>query len=113
AGCHVRDPSSSSDVPAWGLIALISLSILLLEWRQPLPVALDSTGPFLIACAPLAAAAISYTYFRPRERLALMSLALLQVMLFSALGCVLQYLLAREGGTMWDSRLVALDRALG
>lgn len=113
AGCRDRDPSSSSDVPAWGLIALISLSILLLEWRQPLPVALDSTGPFLTACAPLALAAIFYSYFRPRENLALMSRALLQVMLFSALGCVLQYLLAREGGAMWDERLAGLDRTLG
>lgn len=108
----VPDPRAR-DFSAWGLLAITALLIALLELRQPLPIDPASTVPFLLACAPLVAIALFYKHVRPRENFALMCITLLQVFLFSALGCVFQYLLAREGGAMWDAHFAAWDRALG
>lgn len=84
-----------------------------LELRAPLAVDPASTIPFLAACSPLAAIALFYGRVRPNENLALMATTLLQVLLFSALGSILQYLLAREGGQLWNPELTRWDRSLG
>lgn len=42
-----------------------------------------------------------------------MCVALAQVILFTALGIVRSYLLARGGGALWDSLLARWDRAIG
>src|SRR4051794_6409303 len=89
------------------------LSIFVLELRRPLPIEPSSTLPFLFACTPLLGIGFFYKRVRPRENLAVMAITLVQVLLFSALGCVLQYLLAREGGAMCDTTLSSFDKAMG
>lgn len=101
------------DAAAAALLTMASLMIGLLEGRRLLPIDLASTLPFLFACAPLAAIVFFYRKIRPNENVSAMALTLLQMLLFSALGCILQYLLAREGGAPWDARLTAWDRMLG
>jgi hypothetical protein len=95
------------------LLALATLAIAGLEIRRPLPIAPLSMIPFFTACAPLVAVAWFYSRVRPREKLAVVATALLQILTFSALGCVLQYLLAREGGPLWSATLYRWDQSLG
>lgn len=66
-----------------------------------------------IACLALCAAAFFYRNVRIKENFSVMCVALSQVLLFTALGSLLSYLLARNGGGLWDHRLAAWDRAVG
>jgi len=95
------------------LLASIAVLIGVLELRRPLVIEPASSIPFLIACAPVVAVALCYTYLRPRQNFAVMAITLSQMLVFSMMGCVLQYLLAREGGPMWDATLSGCDKALG
>jgi len=66
-----------------------------------------------IACLALSAAALFYRTVRTKENFSVMCVALSQVILFTVLGSLLSYLLARNGGSLWDARLAAWDRAIG
>ena len=103
----------SYDDSGWALLAIAFLIITALELRRPLPIEPRSVIPFLTACTPLATASYFYQRIRLREDLAAVATGLLQILSFSALGCVLQYLLAREGGEMWSGTLLGWDQALG
>ncbi len=107
-----NDPPTS-DAAAWASIALLALGVFVAEMLAPMPVAARSLQTLAIACAALGGAAYFYRNIRQRENFAVMCVALMQVLLFSALGSILSYLLARNGGTLWDSTFVAWDRALG
>lgn len=69
--------------------------------------------PFLFACTPLVFIAFFYHRVRPRERIVAIAVTLIQILTFSALGCILQYLLAREGGESWDQIFLDADRTMG
>jgi hypothetical protein len=84
-----------------------------LEIRRPLLIDPRGTIPFLMACAPLAAISFFYARVRPRENLTVVGTALLQILMFSAIGCVVQYLLARDSGDFWSATLLAWDKWLG
>jgi hypothetical protein len=103
----------SHDHAAWALLALAAALIGALELRRPLPIDVRSLSSFASACFPLVVAAVFYGRVRRNEQFVVMSVSLLQVLLFSCLGEILSYLLAREGGAMWDSRFTAWDRGLG
>ena len=106
-------PTATGESAAWAVIAgLAALAGLCLAWR---PVAIDpaSATSLIVACASLGGAAWFYRAVRPRENFAVMCVALAQMLLFSAVGIVLSYLLARGGGPLWDARLAAWDRAIG
>ena len=103
----------TSDYASWAAIALLACAILLTLWRAPMAVEAASLTTLATACAALGGAAYFYRTARPREHLAVMCTALMQVLLFSALGAMLSYLLARTDGALWDARLGQWDRMLG
>ena len=102
-----------SDAAAWATIGGLLAIVLVIQLRAPL--AMDPAGFVALASASgaLGLAALFYSRVRTRENLAATCLALIQVLLFSTFGCVLSYMLARNGGPLWDARFVAWDRALG
>ena len=106
-------PPATSDAAAWASIFLLSLGVLLAEWASPMPIEARSLNTLAIACAALGGASLFYRHVRSRDNFAVMCTALMQVLLFSALGSILSYLLARDGGPLWDSTFAAWDRALG
>ena len=106
-------PPATSDAAAWASIALLSLGVIIAEWVSPMPVEPRSLNTLAIACAALGGASFFYRHVRSRDNFAVMCTALMQVLLFSALGSILSYLLARDGGGLWDSTFAAWDRALG
>lgn len=103
----------SSDASAWSLLLITVLLIASLEFRAPLAIEPASTMPFLFACAPLVFIAFFYHRVRPREKIVAIAVTLIQILTFSALGCILQYLLAREGGESWDQIFLDADRTMG
>ncbi|MCY7279709.1 MAG: phosphatase PAP2 family protein [Sphingomonas bacterium] len=106
-------PPATSNAAAWASIAVLLLGVLLAEWAAPMPIEARSLNTLAIACAALGSAAWFYRHIRSRENFAVMCTALMQVLIFSALGSILSYLLARDGGPLWDSTFAAWDRALG
>lgn len=105
--------NSGGDAAAWALLFGLLLSIAALMIRAPL--AIEATGfrNLVLACGGLICAAQFYRRVRPREHFAAMCVSLSQVILFSAAGSILSYLLAREGGALWDVRLARWDHAIG
>jgi hypothetical protein len=104
---------NSSDSAAWGVLALLTLGVAWCEWLRPLAVSPASLSGVGIACAALIGAALFYRSVRPRENFAVMCTALAQVILFSAVGIVLSYLLARGDGPLWDGEFRIWDGAIG
>jgi len=101
------------DQAGWALIVMILAAVVWAEHWKPLPV---EPGGFLnlgIALIALGGAAIFYRTVRPRENFSVMCIALSQVLLFSAFGEILSYLLARNGGPLWNSTFTSWDNALG
>ena len=78
--------------------------------REKKPASLAS---LLTACAALGCTALFYRRVRIQDNFAVICVGLMQVLLFSAIGSVLSYMLAREGGALWDHRLDAWDAARG
>lgn len=103
----------TSDAAAWASLAFLACAILLSEMRSPLALEPRSATTLALACGSLGIAAWFYRAVRPRPEFAVMCVALVQVLLFSALGIVLSYLLARGGGPLWDAELARWDRELG
>ena len=95
------------------MLVLIALAVAALQWRSPLPIEQSSLRNLTLACAALSGAAIFYRFVRPEERFVAMCIGLMQVLLFSVIGAILSYLLAREGGALWDDSFTAWDHALG
>jgi len=110
---HTQKIAAGGDFAALMVLVLLALAVAACQWLAPLPVDPSSMVTLGVACATLWGAALFYRRVRPRENFAVMCVALSQVILFTALGIVLSYLLARTGGDLWDSRLAAWDRALG
>jgi hypothetical protein len=114
----VSRTASTSKHPArndagWALITLILAGVCLAEIWKPLPVEPSGFVNLGIALTALVSAAIFYRTVRQRENFSVMCIALSQVLLFSAFGEILSYLLAREGGALWDSTFASWDKALG
>ena len=106
-------PMQTSDSAAWASIAFLGLGVIFAQLATPMPIAARSLQTLAIASAALGGAAYFYRNVRIRENFAVMCIALMQVLLFSALGSILSYLLARGGGSLWDSTFTNWDRALG
>ena len=107
------DKQVTSDASAWAMLLLVGLGVAALQFRSPLAIEQSSLRSLALACAVLSGTAIFYRYVRPEEKFAVMCIGLMQVLLFSVLGAVFSYLLAREGGALWDDRFTAWDHALG
>ncbi len=110
----VASPSRrSSDSAAWALLGALVALVGGVSWLAPM--AFDPLGiaALAIASVVLGGAALFYRHVRSNRAFSTMCVALLQMLLFSAVGSILSYLLARNGGALWDDRLTAWDRALG
>jgi hypothetical protein len=107
------DQRDTSDAASWAAIALLTLAVAGCEWLRPLPISPASLTGLAIACGALLGAATFYRTARPRENFSVMCIALAQVILFSAVGIILSYLLARGDGPLWDTRLAQWDAAFG
>lgn len=103
----------SRDDASWAIIAVLFALVAAMEVRAPLAIDMASLANLLVACFALSAAAIFYRRVRPIEKLSVSCVVLVQALVFSAAGAVLSYLLAREGGPLWDSTLYAWDQSLG
>lgn len=121
-GCTVSADAMTQSMPAsdhgsesaaWALIAGLLMAVAALELRAPLPIAPATLAALLTACVALGGTAVFYRRVRRQENFAVICIGLMQVLLFSAIGAILSYLLAREGGALWDARLESWDRALG
>ena len=104
---------ASRDHAATAALLFLAVAVAACQWVAPLPVEPGSMVTLVLACGALGLATLFYRRVRPRENFAVMCVALSQVILFTALGIVLSYLLARGGGELWDPRLAAWDRAIG
>ena len=103
----------TSDAAAWAAVGALVIGVAAFQWRSPIPVEAKSLQVLAVTCAALSGAALFYRRIRRQENFAVMCIALMQVLLFSALGSILSYFLAREGGALWDGRLAGWDRAIG
>jgi PAP2 superfamily len=110
---HRTSAGDGDDQASWAIILFIAIAVAaLLAWK-PLPIAIYGLITPTLACVSLWMAAFFYSQVRHRPHFAAMCMTLSQVLLFSSLGALLSYLLAREGGAYWDDRFKAWDLALG
>ncbi|WP_162888045.1 phosphatase PAP2 family protein [Sphingomonas mesophila] len=109
----IDQPPATGDSAAGAVLLLLALAVALCQLVDPLPIELASMMTLVVACGALGLAALFYRKVRPRENFAVMCVALAQVILFTAFGIILSYLLARNGGALWDERLAEWDRAIG
>lgn len=107
------DQGRSADGASWAAIAVLVVAIIVAELRQPMGIAVAGLTNLLLACVALGAASIFYRRLRPNEKLAASCSGLVQALVYSAAGSILSYLLARDGGALWDPTLSAWDSALG
>src|SRR5687768_8076597 len=110
---HESTEPRTYDSAAWVLLGALVAAVGALQLWKPLPVEPASLMVLLTACAALSCTAIFYRRVRVQNNFAVICTGLMQVLLFSAIGSVLSYMLAREGGTLLDHRLEAWDAALG
>lgn len=98
---------------SWLLLAFNVLAVLALELRQPLAIDVPGLAVTFLATIALGGTAMFYTRWRPNRNFSAMSVGLMQILLFSGVGALLSYLLAREGGALQDNMLERWDLALG
>ena len=113
ATCPSGRMADSTNSASWLLLSGVLLCILALQARSALWIEPASLTSLFIATIALGGAAWFYGTMRLRPNFRAMCLSLMQVLLFSALGSILSYLLAREGGPLMDAQLAAWDRAMG
>jgi PAP2 superfamily len=104
---------TSSDSAAWLLLAVLLMLVAGVAWVAPMGFDPVGAATLVLACAALGAVTLFYRSVRRDPALATMCVALMQMLLFSAIGSILSYLLARHGGSLWDDRFIDWDRALG
>ena len=104
---------NSSDGASWAAVAVLAAAALALELASPLPLVWGSFSGLAMACACLGSAALFYRHVRRNDRFSACCTGLIQALLFSVIGSILSYLVARSGGSLWDSTLHDWDRALG
>lgn len=103
----------SSNAASWITLAVLALCLALLEATGPVAITLRGLVPLCAACGTLAAVGHYYRTVRPIPEFVEMCVALSQVLLFSAIGIALSYLVARWDFPLWDATLARWDRALG
>jgi membrane-associated phospholipid phosphatase len=106
-------PDQSSNAASWAMLALLALCLGILELVAPVPITLRGMVPLVVACSTLGAVAHYYRAVRPCQEFSAMCVSLSQVLLFSAIGIALSYLVARADNPLWDPTLASWDLALG
>jgi len=108
-----RLEDASRDDAGWMLILFLLAPICVLQFIDPFSIALISIVTPVSFFALLTMLAAFYRRWRPAPQIVGMLAALQQMILFTALGSVLSYMLAAQGGAFWDASLHQWDRALG
>jgi len=103
----------SNDSVSWVVIAALIACVAGIELASPMGIVLASLAKLGLACGLLAGAAIFYRRVRVNERFSACCIGLAQALVFSAAGSILSYLIARQGGALWDATLQHWDRAMG
>jgi membrane-associated phospholipid phosphatase len=107
------DEHLTSDAAAWAAIAVLAMALALAEWINPIPIAFGGLASLTAACGTLGLVHYFYRTVRHRPQFAVMTLTLMQVLLFSGIGLALSYLVVRHGAGLWDEQLRAADLSLG
>ena len=97
----------------WILIGLVMAVMVPLQLYDPFSLAPKSLMIPAIFCVILHFVSKFYRYVRNRADLAAMFIAIMHMILFTALGSALSYMLAARGGTLWDGTYQKWDLALG
>ena len=102
----------TADTVSWSLITVMAVACLLAAHGlgftiSPVRAVAPGLGSFVLWAAMIVGRA------RDMPRLRVGATAFLQMTLFTVLGVVLAYLLAAQGGTLWDPALATADRRLG
>jgi hypothetical protein len=105
--------ATSNDSASWAVIGALVIAVVAAELVSPLAIAIGSLANLALACVALGSAAAFYRFVRINERFSAACTGLAQALLFSAAGAILSYLLARDGGALWDGTLHRWDRVLG
>lgn len=101
------------DDACW-LLILLSLA-LVAGFQLAEPFAFSANGMFgsVAMIGLLAAGSRFYTRYRSRPAFAVLLTSMMQIILFSMAAAVLSYMVAAQGGPLWDERFGQWDRALG
>jgi membrane-associated phospholipid phosphatase len=110
--CDTTQPTSN-DSASWALIGVLTAMVGALDLASPIAIEVRSFTPLALACAGLGSAAMFYRRVRVNDRFSACCVGLLQALVFSVVGSILSYQLARYGGAMWDPTLHDWDQALG
>jgi PAP2 superfamily protein len=103
----------SNDSASWALIGVLTAIVAALELASPLAIAVGGFASIALACAGLGSVAAFYRRIRVNERFSACCIGLLQALVFSVVGSILSYLLARDSGAIWDPILAHWDHELG
>lgn len=95
------------------MIAALVAGVVALELRSPLAIAVGGLASLATACAATLSAAFFYRRVRIDEKIVVTCVAITQALLFTGVASVLSYLLAREGGPLWDPTLQSWDKSIG
>lgn len=104
---------TSNDSMSWAVIAALVAGVAAIELMGPMRIEAASLLGLALACTMLCSAALFYSRVRINVRFTTCCLGLAQALLFSAIGSILSYLLARSTLPLSDGALSAWDRALG
>lgn len=114
---NVPSPTAGSpgrDDAGWLLIMLIIFMIVPLQWLDPFAITASSLVIPCLFAGLMVLASAAYRHIRNRADLAAMFIAIAHMILFTAVGSILSYMLTAHGSdAMWDAQLVAWDIALG
>jgi membrane-associated phospholipid phosphatase len=105
--------ATSSDSMSWAVIAALVTGVLAVEVAWPMAIEPRSLLSLALACTALCSTAVFYSRVRIDARFSACCLGLAQALLFSVVGSILSYLLARSSVPLQDSALAGSDRALG
>ncbi len=97
----------------WILIILVMAVMVPLQIYDPFSLAPQSLMIPTIFCVILHFVSKFYRHVRNRPDLAAMFIAIMHMILFTALGSALSYMVAARGGTLWDETYHNWDLALG
>lgn len=113
SGSHSCAGDQGRDDAIWAiLLATLGLAAML-QLADPFSLSIRGMAMPLTMAIILSGVATFYRVVRPTPRIVAMVIGLQQMILFSAVGAILSYMIAARAGTPWDARIAGWDRAMG
>ncbi|APW72918.1 phosphatase PAP2 family protein, partial [Sphingopyxis granuli] len=113
ASLHREPESQGFDDASWLLIGLCLLFLIAFQLAAPFAFAANGFGGSAAMIGLLWTTDRFYTRYRVRPAFAALVTSVMLIILFSIVGGILSYLVAAQGGALWDARLQRWDLALG